>query len=282
MIALAKMRIEGDGLHVSASAIRTIQECPRQWFYSKVEGRRPDDVSAKLVLGVAVHEALASFYAAMRDGDAPLTHEVLSEIAAASVHRAVRGGSPIAFEEDEDVGTLVDRARGLLRAFMATGYRPQRVLAVEEPFTLALADPEIGELLPYEERVVGVIDLVAEEDGRVVVVDHKTAARSDKQKGERADTQMAFYAWAARQVLGEDRIELRYQNLIKTNVPKVELQVIDLRKVDEREAFEAAASAIELIHVAVAHPHGKRLMGRRRSWRCKECGFRRHCAEDRT
>jgi len=282
MIRTGRSRPERGGLHISASAIRTIQECPRDWFYRYVEGRPPEDVPPRLVLGVAMHEALATFYSAMRDGEDLPAPEALAVITASSIDRAAAAGSPIGFDDDESVETLKEQANGLLVAFMANGYRPQRVLAVEEPFALALSDPDTGEVLPYEERVVGAIDLVAEEDGRVVIVDHKTAARSDKQKGERADTQMAFYAWAAKQVLGEHEVKLRYQSVIKTKVPKVEVQTIALRKHDEREAVEAAAGAIELIHVAVAHPNGKRLMSRRRSWRCKECSYRRWCAEDRT
>ncbi len=282
MIAAARRRPERDGLHVSASAIRTLQECGREWWYQKVEGRPPEDVPTRLVLGVAVHEALAVFYSAMRDGkDLPSTVD-LARTAGASMERSAASGSAVAFAEGEGLDTLEARALGLLTAFMASGYRPQRVLAVEEPFALILSDPETGEVLPYEERVVGVIDLVAEDDGRVVVVDHKTAARSDRQKGERADTQMGFYSWAAKQILGEEEVELRYQNVIKTKVPKVEVQPIELQRQDEREAIEAAAGAIELIHVAITHPNGKRLMSRRRSWRCRECGYRRHCGEDRT
>ncbi len=277
MIAVAKLRPERDGLHVSASAIRTLLECDREWFHRYVEGRPPEDVSPRLVLGVAIHEALARFYEALRDGEDEPSAAELESIAERSISRRAAEGTPIGFGEDEDVEGLIEKAHGLLRAFVESGYRPQRVLAVEEPFALVLTDPITGEVLPYEERLVGVLDLVAEEDGRVIVVDHKTAARSDPQKGERADVQMGLYAWASKQVFGEV-VELRYQNIIKTKTPKVEMQPISARPEDEREAMDAVVGAIELIHVAVTHPRAKKLMGRRRSWRCRECGYRQLCA----
>ena len=93
---------------------------------------------------------------------------------------------------------------------------------------------------------------------------------------------MALYSIAAKEILGLQQVELRYQNLIKTKVAKVEQQAIVRIEHDEAEAIEAVASGLELINVVVGHRNGKRLTGRRRSWRCRDCGHRRRCSEDRT
>lgn len=269
-------------LYVSPSSLRVLSECPREWWYSKVEGVAPEDKSARLVLGSALHEALGAFYRALMNAEEAPGGEELLGIAHAAVRRELSSGPPILFGDDEDAGDLLEQAERLLNAFGASGLRPKRVLAVEMPFTLPLSDPETSKV-PYEEQVAGAFDLVVEDDdGSVVVVDHKSAARSDKEKGARPDIQMGLYAWAAEQVFGVETVGLRYQNLIKTKVPKVEVQEVRRTIGDELEAIEAVEGALELIHVAVAHPNGKRLMGRRRSWRCHECSFRRRCAGDRT
>ena len=123
---------------------------------------------------------------------------------------------------------------------------------------------------------------MAEDGGQVVVVDHKTAARTDKEKAKRPDLQMALHSIAAKELLGVERVDLRHQNVIKTKTAKVEVQDIQRVGHDEAQAIEVVASGLELVHEAVAHPAGKRFMGRRRSWRCKECGYRRLCAGDRS
>jgi hypothetical protein len=62
-------------------------------------------------------------------------------------------------------------------------------------------------------------------------------------------------------------------------VPKVVLQPVTRSPRDEVETTDAIHSALELIGVAVAHPLGKRIMGRRRSWMCANCSWRRACEE---
>ena len=281
MIAAVTLEKHREGLHISASALRTLHECPREWWYRYVEGAPREHVPAGIVLGKAVHEALALFYRGLRDGD-DVGLDVLVEVAGASIRRAAECDPPVLFRDGEDVETTVDLAARLLAVFVEDGFRPERVLAVEVPFGLPVVHPDTGEVMPYEERIVGAIDLIAEDGGQVVVVDHKTAARTDKEKAKRADLQMAVYSIAAKELLGAEQVELRYQNLVKTKTAKVDLQQIQRTEDDEAEAIEAVASGLELIHVAVAHPGGKRLMGRRRSWRCKECSFRRRCGEDRS
>ncbi len=281
MIAAVTLGRHREGLHISASALRTLHDCPREWFYRYVEGAPREHVPAGMVLGKAIHKALAFFYRCLRDGDGAAFDDIVP-IAASSILSAVASTPRVQFRHGEDASTLVELASRLLEAFINDGYRPARVIAVEQPFSLPVVHPETGELTAYEERIVGAIDLIAEDGGHVVVVDHKTASRADKEKAKRPDLQMALYSIAAKEMLGVERVDLRYQNVIKTKSAKVDVQDIQRTEHDEAEAIEAVTSGLELIHVAVAHPEGKRLMGRRRSWRCKECSYRRRCGEDRS
>ena len=56
-------------LHVSVSQIRTFQICPRRYQFRYVLGATPEHVSSNLVLGSAVHSALAGYYLALVNGD---------------------------------------------------------------------------------------------------------------------------------------------------------------------------------------------------------------------
>ncbi len=279
---LQLLRTERVDLHASASALRCLEACPRQHWYHYVEGRPPEDTPAHLVLGSAIHKALALFYAAMRDGAPEPGLDQIVGVAGAAISGAVASNPPVLFRNGQGPGDLVEEARRLLAAFVADGYRPQQVLGVEVPFAFELTHPETGELLGFEERIVGALDLVvADAEDNLVVVDHKVTSRCDPQRGERADLQMSLYSWAARQLFGVERVGLRYQNVVRTKTPKVVHQPVQRLPHDEAEGIEAAVAGLVLVHTAVGEPNGKRLMARRRSWRCADCSWRARCAEDR-
>jgi len=276
------LREEKIDLHVSVSALRTLDGCPRQWLYRYVVGCPAEDVSARLVLGSAVHRALALFYTALQSGEEPPLDHLIG-VAGAAISQSLASGTPVLFGAGEDAEGLVNEARRLLGTFVDQGYRPVRVLGVERPFALELTHPETGEVLGFEEKLIGAIDLLAEDaDGRAVVVDHKISSRADATKAERADLQMAVYAWATKQILGVDEVGLRYQDVLRTKAAKVVLQDVQRSPHDEAEALEAVAAGLDLVHLAVGSRNARRIMGRRRSWRCKDCGWRRRCEEDRT
>jgi hypothetical protein len=166
-------------LYVSASALRTLEACPREWWLRYVEGAEPEDRPARLVLGSALHEALAVYYRTLRDGTDPPGPDELLGLAHEAIRRKIDSGPQLLFAQGRKLDDLFVDAERLIAAFLSDGIRSSRVLAVEEPFTLSISNPKTGEVLPYEERIAGAIDLVIEtEDGEIVVIDHKTSARS--------------------------------------------------------------------------------------------------------
>ncbi len=277
------LREERVDLYASASALRCLESCPRQHWYRYVEGRPAQDTPARLILGSAMHKALAVFYGALKARAAEPGLDQLVGVAGAAISKAVASDPPILFDDGGDAEALVNEATRLLGAFLEQGYRPAQVVGVEVPFALELTHPETGEALGFEERIVGAMDLVvADEHDNVTVVDHKVASRADSQKAERPDLQMALYSWAAKQMFGVDKVGLRYQDILRTKTAKVVLQDVQRVAHDEAEGIEAAVAGLVLIHSAVGRRDGKWLMARRRSWKCKDCGWRRQCAGDRT
>ena len=56
---IALLQEEKCDLHISASALKCLDSCPRQCWYRYVEGVRSQDIAARMVLGTAMHKALA-------------------------------------------------------------------------------------------------------------------------------------------------------------------------------------------------------------------------------
>ena len=176
MIAAVTLERHREGLHISASALRTLHECLREWWYRYVEGAAREDVPAAMVLGTALHKALAFYYRSLQEGDEASFEDLLG-VANLSILKDVASTPGVLFRDGEDAETTVNEAKRLLDAFMEQGFRPAKVVAVEVPFGLPVVHPTTGEIMPYEERIIGAIDLIAEDGGEVVVVDHKTAAK---------------------------------------------------------------------------------------------------------
>jgi len=263
-------------LHLSASSISTLIECPREFLYRYVQGLPPQDTPAALVLGSSIHEAIAYHYNSVKQSGTEPSLTELVDVASAAIDAPQR--APISFKKGESLDSLKSQAAAMLAAFLATGYRPTHILAVEFKFVLPLVNPITGEPLP--EVLLGTFDLVEERNGQIVVTDHKTAARIDADKVAAPDTQMGLYAFAARQLFDVDDVGLQYQFITKTKEPAVTLQTIarhDPAK-EERGALTLAASASTIISLALSHDHPQLVLPKHRSWRCSGCGYRSLCA----
>lgn len=271
-----------DGVYVSASSLRLLQDCPRSFSYKYISGHKPEDVAPQLILGRACHAALAVWYQRQQDEQPSPTLDEMVAIATASIDEARNGPTSIAHEDEET--DLVAEATRMLRAFMVSSpYRPKRVLAVELPFTVRVGrHPVTGEQFTFEEAISGVFDLVIEDDDGVMVVDHKITKRRPAIDGG-VDLQLALYCVAAQTLFPRPTpVRVALHVLVRNKTPCVDLKEIARSPHDTAEAIEAVASGVEMIHVAVGHTNPGRLLGRHRSWRCGGCGYRRRCAGDRT
>jgi hypothetical protein len=271
-----------DGVYVSASSLRLLQDCPRAFSYKYIFGYRPEDVAPALVLGRACHTALADWYERLKHDQPEPTLAEMVAVASISIDEARNGPTPIARADVET--DLVAEATRMLGAFVVSNpYRPKKVLAIEMPFTIRVGrHPVTGEHFDFEEAISGIFDMIVEDELGVMVVDHKVGKRRPAIDGG-VDLQLAIYATAAEAIYPHAApVRLAHHVLVRNKTPVVTLTEIPRSPNDTAEALEAVASGVELIHLAVGHPRPGRLLGRHRSWRCGGCGYRRRCAGDRT
>lgn len=272
-------RYQGGGLHVSASSLRVLMECPRQFFLQYIRGLPREQISGRMILGTAIHSALEVFYTALMVGSSEPGLNQLVGIAVKRLKAEFSGPVLIELKEGEDQKALTAECTRILSAFLEEPYRPHKVLGVEAPFGIALVDPDTATKL-FDEVVVGFFDLVVQEpDGSVAIVDHKVTARMAVPKCTSMDVQLGMYGWAGDQLFGNARpVRLRHHVLVR-NKKSIRTDVVDIPRAagDATEAFEAICSGIELIHVSVGHPRPEALLGRHRSWRCSGCAYKERC-----
>ena len=248
-------------LHVSVSQLKAYVMCPRKYELRYVRGAEAEHRSANLVLGSAVHEALAAYYAKYERGMKPTAGDVLAAFCAAFDEEAVKE-PPVLLDAGETLGQLKDSGVALVRAFLDNVAPPERVLGVERAFHVDVVDPATGEVL--EEQLVGYLDAVVEDAGRLLVLEHKTAARAWSQDQLEHDVQVGLYQAAT----GVDAVRL--QVLTKTKAAKMLVHDLARNHRQQVEAVEVVCHVLKAIRAGA--------FWRQRGWACKECEFRVRCA----
>jgi CRISPR/Cas system-associated exonuclease Cas4 (RecB family) len=254
-----------DGLYVSVSQVKTWLMCPRKYELKYIRGVAPAFVPVNLAFGSAFHEALAGYYNEIKVTGAPLRRDLVLDTFRAAWAKAAEGDVPLQADEDGDLGAMIDKGVSMLHAFCEQAGTPV-VEAVEHGFTITIRDAETGE--PLEESLVGTMDLIIREEGRIVIVEHKTAARKYAGDQLRYDIQPTAYQIAARESgLGE--VALRFQIVTKTKLPAV--QVVDVHRDDQAEAdfVRTATGVLRAIDAGVSFPV--------RGWQCKSCQYASAC-----
>jgi RecB family exonuclease len=228
----------------------------------------PEFVPAALAFGSGIHGAAAFFYRGVQMGPAPSPADVQGYFASlwalAAEHRPVR------FGERESRESLLDLGTRMLAVLCAAHDPAVTVLAVEEAFRVPLIDAETGEVLDRD--LVGSLDRLEQDaDGRLTVVDLKTAARRYTALDVEASLQLSIYSYAtAMNGLGDQEdLRLRFDVLTKTKHPGLHRYETTRDRAATARLYRLAAEVLRAIEVEVFPP--------RVGWQCRDCPVRSRC-----
>ena len=252
-------------LHVSHSQVDLYLRCPKKYEYRYIRGADSECRSPHLVFGVAIHEALATFYRLHREQpdelvalgpDGMAAHFLLAWDKVLDVDGPdVRWG-----KSSKD--SLREKGISLMEHFYDHVELPDETIAEELKVLCDIVDDRTGEV--REEQFVGYVDGVVEwkESGRVIL-EHKTAARRWGQ------TQLDYALQPSRymEALGID--EFRFQVFLKTVEPRIEVHDIKRTEAQRKEAVTLICDVLDAINKGVSY--------RRRDWHCSSCEFRSRC-----
>jgi CRISPR/Cas system-associated exonuclease Cas4 (RecB family) len=267
----ARIKRIRDGLHVSTSALRTFLACPYRFFLRYVAGEEPDFRPSSMVLGRAVHEALARYHLALMTG-VDFGRDELVEAFDESLDREMAHHVPVKFKEGEAVNELVTTGHKLLEVYHQDAC-PKDIVDVERPFSVRLTDPRTGELM--EPALVGVFDLLvkgSEDDQSTTVVEIKTSAKRWTSGQLELDLQTALYAEGVVQegMAREDgSVEVVLAVLVKNKKPLLQRERVRRGPRDRRLALMVAVDVLRAIE------HGS--WYRNPGWQCSTCAHRRRC-----
>lgn len=245
----------------SVSQIQTYLGCPLKYRFQYVDHLPKAFRPAALAFGGSIHSAVEWFQRSRMSGATPPLEEVLKVFEADWFAQNL---DPLEFHPGESRDALAGKARTMLAVYLES-INCCRPVAVEEPFSLEIADPETGECLDVPFR--GIVDLV-EEDG--TLVDLKTAARSTSPDDLERHLQLSTYALAVLLRTGSVP-KLRLDVLLKTSKPRLE------RLPTSRTVQELAwvARLIQRTVWAIEEGH----FFPNPSWWCSECEYFAACQQ---
>lgn len=236
--------------HLSHSRVQKYLHCPEQYRLHYVENLRPRIPDADLVFGQLVHQALAQFFRTGADPAESFANAWL-----------VLKDEPLTYGERESWQILGDKGRALLRRFV-NEEAPRisgSVRAVEQPFMLTVTSLRVP--------LIGVIDLVADLDGVLTVIDFKTAKAAYPEHEVALADQLTVY-----QLAEPEAEQVAFCVLVKTKDPRVEWHI------SRREGLNLSAYLTKVEHIAgeIAAGHFYQRPGR---W-CGYCDFLPVCLGD--
>lgn len=205
---------------LTSSRLHTYQRCARAHELRYERGIVSCAPAPALVFGTAVHAALEAFWRAWGDGGIGATEGALD---------ALRG-----HVLDDDAAI---RARVMVAAYCARYTRLAArcdVLGVEVEFRTPIVDPDTGVTVPGW-TLAGKLDaLVRLEDGRVAIVEHKTAGRdvspgSDYRTRLTLDAQIGVYFDGA-EALGHPADVCLYDILAKPAADRLRATPVEDRR----------------------------------------------------
>ena len=241
--------------------------CPRQYFLHYIEQAQPAFRPVALAFGTAWHAAVGEYLLNLSSHE-PASTDDLVDVFRVSLEAALQADSvPVLFEGNEDAGALVDKAREMIDVFKARVPVPDKVIAVEQAFSVQLFHPATGEVLDVP--LIGAIDAVVVQDGHVTLLELKSGKNKWSSDQLEYDQQSTAYLMAAREL----DIPAKAVSLVvttKAKKPDVQIERLVRHPQDEDALVELAVTVLAAVEAGIDH--------RIRGWQCKCCPFAGACA----
>ena len=241
---------------------------PLKYKFAYVDRLKPEFVPVALAFGSGIHGAAAFFYRGVAGGATPSLADVQSVFE--TLWNLETSRRPVHFGEKDTKDAFLDLGRRMLGVLCAAHDPSAEVLAVEQPFRVPLIDPDTGELLDRD--LVGSLDrLEKDAEGRLVVVDLKTAGRKYSDLQVEASLQLSIYSYATAMngLADQEELRLRFDVLTKTKTPELHRYWTTRDRAATRRLFRLAQEVLQAIEAQVFPP--------RPGWQCKECPYQRQC-----
>ena len=251
--------------HWSYSSISQYLACPLRYYFQRILCLPQSSIGSGLVLGSAVHAALAHYHQGLKFGRTPSREGIHKAYADNWAGREAT--QKIAYKDGESAGDLFDLGQTLLELYLEEP-PPQQIFAVEQEIISPVHNSR-GEYL--ETPLVAVADLITVSDQGLAVREFKTAARAYSEIEASTSLQPTCYVNAVQEVFGE-QATVEYTLLIKTKTPKLQrLQAVRTEQ-DLGRLGDIVENVERAVQAKIFYPVESPL-------NCSTCPYRSPCRE---
>jgi putative RecB family exonuclease len=202
--------------YVSPSRLNLWLKCPLAFRKKYIDGE-PTSPSPALFVGKVVHSVLAHVYRHRIAGHLCEIEELPMHVADA--WKMSMELEPCFFCDDAEEEKARYQVLDLTTAYLETvPVQEERPVAIEKRYEVPLVTPQ-GEDLGIP--LVGIVDLIIENEHGHIIVDFKTSATSSICEMQH-ELQLTAYSYLFRSIMDEHELHSEIRQLIKTKVPKVQ------------------------------------------------------------
>jgi putative RecB family exonuclease len=260
---------EGVQYHSFSSVNQWSSICSLQYFFQRILRLPKECVSAALILGIGVNDALRAIDVDLMNGLRPDVAFALQVLRTVLEKAFADKDVPVVSTKDETLQELYEKGRGMVEYYVTNLPNNETPVDLPHRFMVPLLD-EKGEALPRP--LVGEIDRwVKTADGRIGVVDWKTAAARWPADKLAKDDQATAYLLAGETILGRSPDFFRYDLLLKTKKPEVERYYVDRTLKDRKRLLKKVRMVDRALQAGVFTPNDT-------SFACPTCAFQGACS----
>jgi CRISPR/Cas system-associated exonuclease Cas4 (RecB family) len=252
--------------HWSYSSINQFLRCPSQFYFERIAKLPRATVGSGLVLGSAVHSALAEFHLGLMHKQEISREQVLDAFMHSWKTRE-NDEAKVDYRKGETRNGLQEVGANLIELYLEQP-PPENIIAVEQRM-LAPIHNSRGEYL--EKPLLAFADLMTETEEGVAIGELKTSGRAYSNLEAETSLQPTCYITAAQETYGKPAT-VEYTVLVKTKTPKVQ-RLSAVRYPEDLGRLGDTVEAIErAIQVKAFYPVETPI-------NCSTCPFRAPCRE---
>jgi hypothetical protein len=257
-------------LHISYSQLFTYTLCPMKYAHNYVWATPPESRPMPLIFGKSIHAAAEHYYRFLQETGSPLPLEDMQHVFETSfTNELQRSDLQISMKKGETIDGIREQGKELLNLFHSE-VKPQRIIAVEQPFSVPVPDLVHGGNLPYQ--LVGYFDLVEGDEDSLLIGELKTSAQKYSSLKLAYDLQPTVYSYAMSCMdasTTEKSCLVRYDVLVKTKKPAFEQYFVSRDENDQQRLIHLINHALAAIE--------NRIFYRNMGWQCTDCQFKTAC-----
>ena len=267
-----KLKDFREDLHISHSQIFTYLNCSLKYYFSYVEGRMPEHRPAAMLFGSAIHAAIARYYKSVLKKGKPEPLSLYQDLFHDHWNWETEDtGIPIAYKEGQNKDNMLNEGQLLVKTFCESA-QPMEVIGVEEPYSSVLYDEEGT---PTDFKLVGIVDCIQrDKDGKMIIIDNKTANRAYSKDKIEQDLQMTVYSYLAASsglVPAKSETLHRFDVLLKLKKPRLDIYYTTRSAADRRRLAKIINQVLRGIEAGVFFPNP--------SWMCSDCQYAQACVK---